>query len=128
MAERRSAVRRIEARVLEAELRLFRVSSARDDGAFLDSLRSHYELDRPPRGPEARAAVIHMGLSMFDRREVATELARRVPKLGGHVATVDLMPGLGVCIAKTGGAAHWSVWGRPPQLAECVTDVEIAER
>jgi hypothetical protein len=50
------------------------------------------------------------------------QLAARVPKLGGHVATIDLRPGLGLCVAKTGGPAHWSVWGRPLRLETCVTD------
>jgi hypothetical protein len=46
-----------------------------------------------------------------------------VRKLGGHIATVELRPGLGLCVAKTGRPAHWSVWGRPLQLESCVTDV-----
>jgi hypothetical protein len=122
-----SLLRSIEVAVVEDEQRLFRVCFARDDERFMDALRSHYELGRPPRGPENRAAVIHMALSMFDSSEIARQLARRVPKLGGHIATIDLRPGLGICVAKTGGPAHWSVWGRPPRLAACVADVEVAE-
>lgn len=100
----------------------------RDDAAFEDGLRSHYELGRSPRGPENRAAAVHMALSMFDELRVAHDLAMRVPKLGGHIATIDLQPGLGICVAKTGGPRHgrprhWSVWGRPPQLAAWVTEV-----
>jgi hypothetical protein len=64
-----------------------------------------------------------MALSMFDSFDVAAQLAGRVPKLGGHIATLNLLPDLGICIAKTGGPAHWSVWGRPLQLESCVTDV-----
>jgi hypothetical protein len=52
-----------------------------------------------------------MALSMFDAPAVARDLAVRVPKLGGHIATIDLQPGLGICVAKTGGPEHWSVWG-----------------
>jgi hypothetical protein len=44
-----------------------------------------------------------MALSMFDSIDVAGQLADRVPKLGGHIATLDLQPDLGICIAKTGG-------------------------
>lgn len=127
MAERMSLLRSIEVAVLEDEQRLYRVSFAPDDERFMDALRSHYELGRPPRGPENRAAVIHMAISMFDSVDVARQLARRVPKLGGHIATIDLRPGLGICVAKTGGPAHWSVWGRPAQLAACVADLEKAE-
>lgn len=64
-----------------------------------------------------------MALSMFDSIDVAGQLVDRVPKLGGHIAALDLQPDLGICIAKTGGPAHWSVWGRPLQLESCVTDV-----
>lgn len=110
-------------RVLEEQLVLFRICGPRDAPTFLDALRSHYELDRPPRGPENRAVAIHMALSMFDSPDVARQLAARVPTLGGHIATVELQPDLGICVAKTGGPAHWSVWGRPPQLAACITDV-----
>jgi hypothetical protein len=123
MAERMSLLRSIEVVVLEEGMRLYRVCRAREDAAFVDGLRSHYEQGLLPRGPENRAAVVHMALSMFDAPSVAAQLARRVPKLGGHVATLDLQPGVGLCVAKTGGPAHWSVWGRPLQLESCVTDV-----
>ncbi|HET6509573.1 MAG TPA: hypothetical protein VFG42_22440 [Baekduia sp.] len=118
-----SLLRSVEVEVVEEPQRLYRVSRARDDERFGEAFLSHYEQGRPPRGPEDRAAVIHMALSMFDSADVAAQLARRVPKLGGHVAAIDLLPDLGLCVAKTGGPAHWSVWGRPLQLATCVTDV-----
>jgi hypothetical protein len=118
-----SLLRSVEVIVVDEPQRLFRVTRAHEDERFVEALRSHYEQNLPPRGPEDRAAVIHMALSMFASVEVAAQLAERVPKLGGHVATVDLAPGLGLCVAKTGGPAHWSVWGRPLQLESCVTDV-----
>jgi hypothetical protein len=118
-----SLLRSVEVVVVDKTKRLYRVSRAAGDQRFTEAFRSHYEHGLPPRGPENRAAVIHMALSMFDSLDVAAQLAVRVAKLGGHVATIDLEPGLGLCVAKTGGAAHWSVWGRPLQLAGCVTDV-----
>jgi len=69
-----------------------------------------------------------MAISLFDRRQVAEDLAVRVPKLGGHIATIELVPALGICVAKTAGPAHWSVWGRPDQLVMCVADAERAGR
>jgi hypothetical protein len=83
-----SLVREVRVVVLEEPRRLYRVCGARDSDGFLDALRSHYELRRPPRGPENRAAAIHMALSMFDAPAVARDAAVRVPKLGGHVATL----------------------------------------
>jgi hypothetical protein len=123
-----SLLRSMEIVVVETPQRLYRVSTARDDDRFADAFRSHYERRLPPRGPEGRAAAIHMALSMFDTADVAAQLARRVPKLGGHVATVELRPDLGLCVAKTGGPAHWSVWGRPVQLTDCVLHVVQATR
>ncbi len=118
-----SLLRTIEIVVIEEPTTLFRVTRERNVDAFLDAFRSNYEQGKPPRGPENRAAAVHMALSMFDSVDVAAQLAGRVPKLGGHIATLHLQPDLGICIAKTGGAAHWSVWGRPLQLESCVTDV-----
>lgn len=118
-----SVLRSVEVVVVAEPHRLYRVSRARDDERFGEAFLSHYEQRRPPRGPEDRAAVIHMALSMFDSADAAAQLAGRVPKLGGHIAPVDLLPGLGLCVAKTGGPAPWSVWGRPPRLATCVADV-----
>ena len=128
MAERKSLLKTIEVRVLDEPMRLFRIVPERPSPSFEDAFRSHYELGRPPRGPENRAAAIHMAISMFDRRQVAEDLAARVPKLGGHIAVIELVPALGICVAKTAGPAHWSVWGRPAQLVVCVVDVEPAGR
>lgn len=80
-------------------MRLFRIVPERDSPSFGEAFRSHYELGRLPRGPENRAAAIHMALSMFDERSVAAQLAARVPKLGGHIAEMALEPDLGICIA-----------------------------
>ena len=126
MAERRSLLRVIEVQVLEDPMTLFRIVRGSESSVLEDAMRSHYELGRPPRGPENRAAAIHMAISMFDSRRTAAQLAARVPKLGGHLAEVDLQPGIGICVAKTGGPTHWSVWGRPAQLAACVSDVGVA--
>jgi hypothetical protein len=128
VAERMSMLRRIEVRVLEEPVRLLRIVTEPASQAFEDAFRSHYELGRPPRGPEIRAAAIHVAISMFDTTDVARALAARVPKLGGHIATVDLQPEFGICVAKTGGPAHWSVWGQPGRLASFVIDVEQVAR
>jgi hypothetical protein len=66
MPEPMSLLHAFEVRVVEEPLRLYRVTVERSSAQFVESLRSHYELRRPPRGPENRAAAIHMALSMFD--------------------------------------------------------------
>jgi hypothetical protein len=46
---------------------LFRIMKGATRGApgVLDSLRSNYARDAPPRGIEQESALIHLGLSMF---------------------------------------------------------------
>ena len=124
MPDRTSTIRHVAVHVLLEPMRLYRIVPERESSGFEDAFRSHYELDRPPRGPENRAAVIHMAVSMFDEFGVAEAMAQRIPKLGGRIATMDLEPDAGICVAKTGSPAHWSVWGRPPQLVACVAEVE----
>jgi hypothetical protein len=118
-----SLSRSVEVWVVERPRRLYRVSPGLQDARFVEAFRSHYEQELEPRGPEIRATVIHMALSMFVSAEVAVRLARRVPKLGGHVSMVRLEPGFGFCVAKTGQRGHWSVWGRPAELVGCVEAV-----
>jgi hypothetical protein len=118
-----SLLRSVGVEVVVEPRRLFRICRAEDDDAFGDAFRSNYELGRPPRGPEGRVAVIHMALSMFDSPDIAQQIATRFPKIGDHIAVVDLRPDLGLCVAKTGAPSHWSVWGRPDHLAACIISV-----
>ena len=117
-----SLIQEVLVRVLEDETRLFRASRGDGDPAQLDSFRSHYELQRPPRGPEVRAAVIHMAVSMFETAEPCWALIDRTKgRNGDHVAEMRLVPRRGVCAAKTGGPLHWSVWGDPVALQAAVS-------
>jgi hypothetical protein len=117
----RSLVANVDVRVLDEEMRLYRACASSAEGVDLDSFRSHYELKRPPRGPENRATVIHMALSMFEEPEPCWDLIERTRgKIGDHVAEMRLTPGHGICVAKTAGPLHWSVWGRPQILHDSV--------
>jgi hypothetical protein len=119
---RMSIVREVRVRVLDAEMRLYRATWAAGDSAQLESFRSHYELQRPPRGPEIRAAVIRMAVSMFESAEPCWALIDRTNgRIGDHVAELRLVPGFGVCTAKTGGPLHWSVWGDPDVLQAAIS-------
>jgi hypothetical protein len=99
----------------------------RGDSAMLDSLRSNYERGARPRGIEAKLALIHFGLSMYLAREMAAATARRWPRLGRHLAEVELVPSNGSCWAHTGQPGHITVWGRPLQLLACVADILAVE-
>lgn len=116
MAERMSLLRSIE--VAGLDKRLYRVCFAPEDERFMDA-PARTTSSGARRVARRTARPSSTAISLFDSAGVARQLARRVPKLGGHIATIDLRPGLGICVAKTGGPAHWSVWGRPAQLAAC---------
>jgi hypothetical protein len=118
----RSLLINVDVRVLDAEMRLYRACAGSGSSSVaLDSFRSHYELRRPPRGPEHRATVIHRALSMFEEPEPCWNLIERTRgKIGDHVAELRLTPGHGICVARTAGPLHWSVWGRPEILHDAV--------
>jgi hypothetical protein len=97
------------------------------DPATLDSLRSNYERGARPRGIEVESALIHFGLSMYLEREMAAAMSRRWPRLGRHLAEVELVPSNGSCWAHTGQPGHITVWGRPLQLLACVADILAVE-
>lgn len=94
-----------------------------DDPPMLDTFRSNYERDARPRGIEIELALIHFGLSMYLEREMAAATARRWPRLGCHLAGVELRPGNGFCWAHTAQPGHITVWGRPLQLLSCIADI-----
>jgi hypothetical protein len=117
-----SLIRSVDVRVLEAEMRLYRVCHSAVDGVDLESFRSHFALERQPRGPENRATVIHMAVSMFESADICWKLISRTGgKIGDQVAELSIPPGHGICVAKTGGPLHWSVWARPEILRDAVT-------
>ena len=116
-----SLISHVRVRVLDEELRLYRACLAPGDPAQLDSFRSHYELKRAPRGPERRAAVIHMAVSMFETAAPCWALIERTRgRIGSQVAELHLPPERGICVAKTGGPLHWSVWGDPDELQAAI--------
>jgi hypothetical protein len=87
--------------------------SRRAAAAMLDSFRSNYELGASPRGLEVESALIHLGLSMYLKLEMATATARRWPRIGRHIAAVRLMPDNGFCYAATAQPGHLTGLGSP---------------
>ena len=113
------------ARHVHEPVDLFRVVKGATRGApgVLDSLRSNYERDAPPRGIEQESALIQFGLSMSVSFDAAADRARRWPALGAHIAHIRLEPANGFHVAETGARVHRTVWGRPLQLLACVADI-----
>jgi hypothetical protein len=104
---------------------LYRIVSGSNRSApgVLDSFRSNYERDAPPRGLEQEAALVHFGLSMFTTFDGAAQRAQRWPALGTHIAQLRLEAGQGFHLARTGPRNHRTVWGRPLQLLACIADI-----
>jgi hypothetical protein len=94
------------------------------DADLIASMRSDYEVGRPPHPSERRAIALYMAVSMFENGELLQRIALRRPaRVGTYVGRFELRPGHGICIADTGSDGHWSVWDLPGQLAGCVVDV-----
>lgn len=118
--------------VLREPLTLYRGSHGADDLSVEAALTSNFQARRTPHPADRHATVVHMAVSMFDRPEPVTRLAHLFPgRIGTHLIRVDLAPGQGFCVADTGQAGHWSVWGVPTRFVACVSAVwpfELSQR
>ena len=100
----------------------------RDDPAFVDAFRSHRELGLPPRrhSPEATTPRIHEGISVFESKQIASEvelaLRARGNTLGDFVAEVRLVSGQGFTLARWGSRGHLTIFGDAVTLSQAVTD------
>jgi hypothetical protein len=106
-------------------LEVFRVvrTDNPEDPVLLNSLRSHFALEMPPRRIERRSAALHMGISVYLSRDRAAETARRFPAIGGFVAALRLTMGHGFNVAHTGPPGHLTLWGDPVKLARVAGDI-----
>lgn len=120
-----SPVREFLVVVLDEPMTLHRGCHGDDHEALMAAFTSNYESGRPPHPMDLRATALHMAVSGFEDAGRIISLAKRRPdRIGTHVATLDLEPGHGICIADTSGPGHWSIWGVPTQLVAFVTDVQ----
>ncbi len=107
---------------------VFRVTfatSTHDREALLRSLTSNYELRQRPRKIERIYSVLHCAISTWTSEDAARANAHAWPKNGDHIARLELVPGLGVCVDRPQDASeHRSLWAAPDQVLRCVVDVE----
>jgi len=115
--------------VLEPRV-VFRVTfatSRHDREALLRSLTSNYELQQRPRKIEKIYSVLHFAISTWTSEEAAHANANAWPKNGDHIAHVDLLPGLGICLDRPWESSeHRSLWAAPDQVLRCVADIRNA--
>jgi|SRR5579862_5994763 len=92
--------------------------------------QSDAELGREPRGEQVTDRRQYQGISMFDRKENATKVARKFG-LGQVIAEVRIPHNRGdIAISKTRGAHHFSVEGNalgPRQLVVAVHSLDSVE-
>lgn len=110
--------------VLREPKTLYRACFGRDRDSLLYALSSNYENKRSPHPEDLRATILYMAVSGFEDPDLVARLARSRPdRIGTHIATLELRPNYGVCLADTGSVGHWSIWGTSTRLATFVADV-----
>ena len=114
------AQRIVVASATGAEL-LYRVVSA--EGHSLDDFRGRRDLPRRRSLPSDTPWLLLAGVSMFDTPEDALRIARRRP---AGLVRVRLKPDRGIHFAPTGRPGHYTVWGAPSILVDCVEHFDRA--
>jgi hypothetical protein len=99
--------------------------SRHDREALLRSLISNYELQQKPRKIERIYTILHFAISTWTSADAALANAHAWPRNGDHIARLDLLPGLGICIDRPQGQSeHRSLWTAPDQVMQCVAEVK----
>lgn len=108
----------------DEELVVFRIVKDPDPEApgYVESFKSHAELDLPPRGPELSHPLVYEGISAYDTADAAAETARKYPVLGSHVAELHVGPGTEARYFWWGARGHLTLWGEPLKLAGATVD------
>jgi hypothetical protein len=89
----------------------------------VEDFRSHREQPRRRPVPAGTPWLLLVGVSMFDAREGALQIARRRP---AWVAELRLPANRGIHVAVTGSHGHRTVWGDADVLAACVRACHVA--
>jgi hypothetical protein len=107
------------------ELIAYRIvrSDIAGDPVLLNSFRSNFELERPPRNRERAWTVIHMGISAYLDEPLARGTAETWRKLGDYIAELHLRPDQGFNFARTGHPGHLTIWADPVKLHEVTVDI-----
>lgn len=110
----------IAARPAQGDI-LYRV--VRTDQPSSEDFRSHREQARKRPAPEGTPWLLVVGVSMFDTRDGALQIALRRP---AWIAELRLAASRGIHVATTGSRGHRTVWGDPGVLAACVHTCDVA--
>jgi len=100
---------------------LYRIARLQRPGE--EDFRCHREQLRRRPAPAGTPWLLQVGVSMFDTREGALQIARRRP---AWVAELRLPAGKGIHLAATGSRGHRTAWGDPDVLAGCESSCDVA--
>lgn len=90
----------------------------------VDDMRSYEALGIPLRRTDAESLRLARGVSLFDSLERARHQALRKPWLGNAFIAEMAMPIDRFQIEKTAGHGHYTAWGDPDAMLDCVRRVE----
>jgi hypothetical protein len=90
----------------------------KSDPPTRDDFLSHQALGKvPPRGASADLLRSWAGVSVFEEVSQARALAQRLPRIGDHIARIELPDDAPVESKRTGGTpGHHDLWGDPDVL------------
>ncbi len=111
-----------------AQIRLYRV--VRTNPSTADDFLSQYDLhlrrsaaSRRPPPTDPRLLRIWDGISMSATRLHAEQQQARFPRLGSYIAVLDLPMVRFRMERSTATPGHFTVWGDPKDLLQCVREV-----
>ncbi len=100
---------------------VYRVVSA--DGPSSDAFRGRRDFPRRRPLPRDTPWLLLVGVSTFDTPQGALRIAQRRP---AGLARMRLQPDLGIHFARTGRPGHFTVWGAPSVLIDCIEHFDRA--
>lgn len=94
------------------------------DPPTIDDMRSYEELGIPLRRDDPESRRLARGISLFDSLERARKQARRKPWLGNAFIVEMVIPAGRFQIEPTAGPGHYTAWGEPGAMLDCVRRVD----
>ncbi len=94
----------------------------------LRDFTSNAGLDRPPPNQTAETPCLWSGPWLQATQAQARNRAHDLPRLGRHIARLDIPEGGSITWEETLGRGHYTLWGPAAEIARCLVDVVPVER
>lgn len=93
----------------------------------LADFTSYQGQGKPLLDDEPEKVMMWSGISVWNTEIQARNKARDLPWLGQYIATVVLSASDLIAYQKTNGRGHFTLWGDPQAILDCVTTVVSVE-